>query len=187
MEHPTPSRPVRKQKFVLAYAFCNINDQHRQDVETILRSIVGQVVEAQCSQMQRAAHEFRRHHSAVEPNIDDYVQFLGRNTPSTHSLIVVIDALDELSHGLQPHLIKALRDLRNLLGKRLQVLVMTRPITSFNWIFGGYDETLKIESSISDLQIYLQAKIRHNPPLQDLDAQSWDKIIHKIVKKANRR
>jgi hypothetical protein len=148
---------------------------------------VGQVVEAQYSQMQRAAHAFRRHHSAIEPNVDDYVQFLGRNTPSTHSLIVVIDALDELSHWLQPHLVKALQDLRKLLGKRLQVLIMTRPIASFNWIFEGYDETLKIESSISDLQIYLQAKIRHHPPLQDLDKQSWDKIIHKIIEKANKR
>lgn len=181
---------VESSKRALAFVFCDINDQQRQDTETLLRSIVRQVVESNRSDLYRSALAF--YEKTPTPSLDDLVTFVSECIPEGTHLWLVIDAVDELAESDRNWFLSTLDDLLAQMPRRLSILTTARIQEGLEGprvhISTRYDCFLQIKTLAADVKMYVEDRIQKRRPIRfDMDDQVKEAIIHTITSRADNR
>lgn len=102
-----------------SFIFCNFQQQENQKLDTILASILGQLIRGLChipEQIQTFYKTYQR--NEMQPQLGDILQMLDVTLRLYSHVYIIIDALDECSDfdGMRTHLISHVLDLQRHLN-----------------------------------------------------------------------
>ncbi|KAK5085109.1 hypothetical protein LTR70_008063 [Exophiala xenobiotica] len=174
---------------ILTYIFCDINDQQRQDVDSLLGTIAAQLLQGRSEDLIKRGQYFRERHQHKRPRGSDYLKFIRSAADLFSKIYIVVDALDELSEVRE--FARHLKLLKDKLADRVCILTMMRPDTRLRKALSlekANGKVLEIQTKDADLVAYLKTRIDKEPPrLFDLKEELKKDIVDTITSKAESR
>lgn len=142
----------------IAYVYCSNGQRTEQTAESLLASIVKQLVRN--SAVPEGLKKLYQYRSSlgVSPTIEELSEALCSLSQSFSRVYIVVDALDECQ-GSSNGRAKFLSELfRTRDRARANILATSRPIPEIKHEFGNCD-VLEIRASPEDIQVYLQGNM----------------------------
>ncbi|KAF4282689.1 hypothetical protein KXX33_000481 [Aspergillus fumigatus] len=142
-----------------AFIFCNFQQQENQKLDTILASILGQLIRGLChipEQIQTFYKTYQR--NEMQPQLGDILQMLDVTLRLYSHVYIIIDALDECSDfdGTRTHLISHVLDLQRHLNISFMATARFLPdiISKFQNL-----PSVEIRASDADVKRYVESNL----------------------------
>ena len=166
----------------VAYIYCNFRRQDEQKIDSVLMSLLKQLVESQpsmpgCVRDLHDQHQIKR----TRPSLDEISRSLQAVIGTYSRAFIIIDALDEcnVSDGCREKLVSRLF---NLQGKcNTNIFATSRPISSIEKAFEG-KPALEIRASEHDVRKYLHGHMSRLPEFVKRKPELQDEIETEIIK-----
>ncbi|KAM0088636.1 hypothetical protein ACP6JD_008036 [Aspergillus fumigatus] len=168
-----------------AFIFCNFQQQENQKLDTILASILGQLIRGLChipEQIQTFYKTYQR--NEMQPQLGDILQMLDVTLRLYSHVYIIIDALDECSDfdGTRTHLISHVLDLQRHLNISFMATARFLPdiISKFQNL-----PSVEIRASDADVKRYVESNlptmVRRRSDIHDFVSSEILKIADGII------
>jgi ribosomal protein S8 len=163
----------------LAYVYCNFRMQHEQSPESIISSILRQLIQQQYRVPNYIKSLYSR--DKMLPTLSQIANALEVCIKDFSKGYVVIDALDELS--TDPRTLKQLVNQLNKVQRKtgLNIFVTTRPIYRAENLFAS-SMVLEIRANDDDVEKYVHSRLSDLPKYVKEDAGLQNMVKSAIVK-----
>jgi Cdc6-like AAA superfamily ATPase len=165
-----------------AYVYCNFRRQDEQKIDSLLASLLKQLVKYQPSLPGSVKTLYNSHKDKqTRPSLDEISGALQSVVAAYSRVFIIIDALDEcqISDGCRQRFLAGLFNLQAKCGANL--LVTSRPILSIEKEFEG-NTMLEIRASEEDVRRYLEDNMFRLPGFIVRSLELQEEIKTNIVK-----
>jgi Cdc6-like AAA superfamily ATPase len=163
----------------VAYVYCNYKAQEEQDVCTMLRAIMKQLVLGQLSAIEHIDRLHQKHADrGTKPSLNEITNALQDVLAHYPYVYVVIDALDECQNAIRRQFLAKLRDLQA--GRDVRLMVTARFIPDIEDAFRAALK-LEVRASRKDVTRFIAGQTYRLPTCIQRSAVLQDMVQEKIL------
>ena len=176
---------VSRAKVGIAYIYCDYKAKEKQTVESLLASLLHQLLLHRPIYLDRIVNLYKSHSSNQNrPSISDYSKLLQSSVQSYQKVYFVIDALDECSeaNGTRKGLLAELQKL----NPAVNILITSRHIPSIERLLQDAAQ-IEIQASEEDIKNYVENRISSSERIAAYVKKSPDlqrRILQNVSEKA---
>lgn len=186
--HVLHSRSPNWGKSNIIYFFFDFNDIFKQNVESMVRSLIYQLL-AKADEVPEAVQKFYAKHQSTasvvsSPRSEEWQDILVALLRDTDQTFVFIDALDECADSESPILGGTIQRLFKEGGAHAKWLLTARPSArplSFREEFGFENLHMEEGAVNRDIELHLKVRLQNDPKLSTFAPKAKEMIISSIV------
>jgi len=147
----------------VAYIYCDYRLQREQTFETLIASLLSQLVDQKLTipDAVQKSHNLHRNRK-TRPKLPEYLALLHGVIPQFSSVFVVIDALDECDEGVRDRLLKEIEHFK----RNARVVCTSRYLPDIMKAFEDVRPWLEISASESDMKKYIAGRVEQEIRLE---------------------